>query len=99
FSRPVARATACDDRRTSQEDSTTDIAMSESGGMNVNRLTPSRANRDRRLSGLCADALADDRGLCSRRRCKHATSRYVYASYIDGTLVRKRAGTRGTWNW
>ena len=25
--------------------------------------------------------------------------RYVYASYIDGTVVRKRAGTGGTWNW
>jgi hypothetical protein len=25
--------------------------------------------------------------------------RYVDASYIDGTVVRKRAGTGGTWNW
>ena len=25
--------------------------------------------------------------------------RYVYASYIDRTVVRKRAGTGGTWNW
>jgi hypothetical protein len=25
--------------------------------------------------------------------------RYVYASYIDGTVVRKRAGTGETWNW
>jgi len=26
-------------------------------------------------------------------------NRYVYASYIDGPIVRKRPGTGGTWNW
>ena len=26
-------------------------------------------------------------------------NRYVYASNVDGNMVRKRAGTGGTWNW